>query len=387
VTDPVRHVICVPDGCADEPLTELGGRTPLEAARMPTLARLAARARLGRARTIPVGTAPNSDVGLLAILGYDPARFHAGRAPIEAAGAGVEVPPGSVVFRCNLVTIGADGTMVDFAGGHPAQPAAEAAIERLNARLGGVVTFHPGRSYRHLALAPLAWADAVCTPPHELTGAAATMPDGPGGDAITDLIRRSRDVLAEIGLPATHIWLWGQGRTPELPPFALRHGIDGAVVTAFDVMRGLAVLAGLRVVTVPGATGWYDTDFEGKRDAALAALADGAGLVLIHVESTDEAGHAGDAGAKVQGLEFWDARLLTGLTAELDRRGAWRMLFLPDHPTSTATRRHTADPVPYLLFDSRRPESGGRFTERAVAGAVVEPAHTLVSRLLSDGQS
>lgn len=379
----VKYVVCVPDGCADEPLEELGGRTPLEVADTPVLDALAARGEVGRAAVIPPGMAPGSDVGNMSILGYDPARFHTGRAPIEAAALGLHLRDDQVAFRCNLVTVGDDGTMVDFAGGHPDSDEAAEAVAALDAALGGDgISFHPGVQYRHIVVAPAELADAVCHPPHDLSDGPALGPTGPAAARLAELMDASREVLAGSGLAANQIWLWGQGAQPSLPSFGDTWGLDAALVTAVDLVRGLGVLADIEVVEVEGATGWYDTDYEGKRDCALDALADGADLFVVHVEATDEAGHAGDVEEKVRALENWDARILDGLVSGLGRLGPWRLLLLPDHATPLARKTHTTDPVPYLLVDSATSGPGGAYTEAGVAGLPAVPGHELMGRLV-----
>ncbi len=383
----VKYVICVPDGCADEPLDELAGRTPLEVASMPTLARLAARGTVGRAAVIPPRMPPGSDVGNMSILGYDPARYHTGRAPIEAAALGLRLPADQVAYRCNLVTVGSDGMMVDFAGGHPSSEDAAEVIKALDAELGSgagaEVTFHPGVQYRHIVVAPESWADADCTPPHDLTGKPAMLPRGAAAPKLIELMDASRAIVEASGLAANQVWLWGQGHQPALPSFTEATGKVGALVTAVDLIRGLGVLTGMEVVEVPGATGWFDTDYEAKRDAALRTLAEGADVFVIHVEATDEAGHAGLVDEKVRALENWDSRILADLVPGLDALGPWRMLLLPDHPTPTALRTHTSDTVPYLLVDSAVDGPGGAYTERATADAAVVPGHELLPALLS----
>ncbi len=375
-------MVCVPDGCADEPLAELGGRTPLEAAHLPTIAALAARGTVGQAVVIPPGMAPGSDVGNMSILGYDPARYHTGRAPIEAAALGLRLRPDQVAFRCNLVTVGAEGTMVDFAGGHPSSAEAAPAIAALQAALGdGDVSFHAGVQYRHIVVAPADWADAVCVPPHDLSDRAVVWPEGPAASKLRSLMDASRDVLAAFDLAADQIWLWGQGHQPVMPSFTEVHGLEAGLVTAVDLIRGLGVLTGVEVIEAPGATGWYDTDYESKRDVALRALADGADLFLIHVEATDEAGHAGDLGEKLAALEHWDRRILAPLVEGLDALGPWRLLLLPDHATPVARKTHTAAPVPYLLVDSAVDGPGGTYSERGVAGTEEVPGHLLIDRL------
>jgi 2,3-bisphosphoglycerate-independent phosphoglycerate mutase len=378
----MKYVVCVPDGCADEPVEELGGRTPLEAAHLPNFQALAARGTVGRAATIPEGLPPGSDVGNMAILGYDPASHHTGRAPIEAAALHLDLSGDRIAYRCNLVTVGDDGTMLDFAGGHPSSEAAASVIKSLDAQLGGEVSFHPGVQYRHIMLAPSSWLEADCTPPHDLTGAPVVLPTGPAAAKLGDLMRRSRAVVEPTELQANQIWLWGQGRVPKMAPFRDRYGLEAGLVTAVDLVRGLGVLTGMQVVEVEGATGWFDTNYEAKRDAALRFLADGGDLFVIHVEASDEAGHAGSVEEKVRALENWDRRILADLVAGLDQLGPWRMLLLPDHATPLRLRTHTSESVPYLLVDSTRPGPGGHYTEAATAHCPAVPAHSLMGQLV-----
>jgi len=385
----MKYVVCVPDGCADEPVEVLGGRTPLQAAHTPVLDALAARGEVGRAAVIPTGMPPGSDVGNMSIFGYDPGRFHTGRAPIEAAALGLRLDPDQVAFRCNLVTVGDDGTMADFAGGHPSTEDAAAVIARLQDALGtDEVTFHPGVQYRHIVVAPAAWADADCVPPHDLSDKPVILPSGPAAPKLQAIMDASREVLADAradGSPVTanQVWLWGQGSQPVMTPFRDAFGVDAGLVTEVDLVRGLGVLTGLDIIEVEGATGWYDTNYEGLRDAALAGLEAGADLFIIHVEATDEAGHAGDVDEKVRALENWDRRILAGLVEGLDAMGDWRLLLLPDHATPVRLKTHTSDPVPYLLVDSRHDGPGGVYTEDGVADADAVPGHSLMARLIS----
>jgi 2,3-bisphosphoglycerate-independent phosphoglycerate mutase len=382
----VKYVVCVPDGCADLPVAALDGKTPLEVASMPNLARLAARGEVGRAAVIPPGMAPGSDVGNMSILGYDPARFHTGRAPIEAAALGLRLRPDQVAYRCNLSTVGDDGTMIDFAGGHPSTEEATKVIEALDAQLGrgagSDIEFHPGVQYRHILVAPADWADATCTPPHDLSDKPAVWPTGPAAAKLQAVMDASREIVGDFGYQANQVWLWGQGFQPQMPSFADQTGCQAALVTAVDLIRGLGVLTDIDRIEVPGATGWFDTDYEGKRDAALRSLQDGADLFLIHVEATDEAGHAGNLDEKVIALERWDDRILRGLVEGLDAMGPWRLLLLPDHPTPVRLKTHTTDSVPYLLVDSQVDGPGGFYSESGTADAVVVPGHSLMGRLI-----
>jgi 2,3-bisphosphoglycerate-independent phosphoglycerate mutase len=379
----VRYVVCVPDGAADEPLPELAGRTPLEVAAMPTLAALARRGEVGRAATIPSGFPPGSDVGNLSILGYDPARYHTGRAPIEAAALGIPLRADQVAYRCNLSRVD-DDVMVDFAGGHPSSDDAAKVVAALQDALGDDdVSFHPGVEYRHIMVAPASWADAECTPPHDLTGQPARWPTGAAAPQLRKLMEASREVMAGLLPGANQIWLWGQGAAAQLPSFNETRGVRAALCSAVDLVRGLGVLAGIDVVDVDGMTAGYDTDYAAQRDACLRNLAAGTDLFLVHVEASDEAGHAGDVEQKVRALERWDAEILGPLVDGLDALAPWRLLLLPDHPTPTALRTHTADPVPYLLVDSTGDGPGGVYTEAATASCPPVVGHTLMDRLLN----
>jgi 2,3-bisphosphoglycerate-independent phosphoglycerate mutase len=383
----MKYVVLVPDGCADEPVDELDGKTPLEAAALPNLAALASRSEVGRANVIPGGLPPGSDVGNLSILGYDPLEFHTGRAPIEAAAMGVELAPDEVAYRCNLVTLGADGTMVDFAAGHLSSEQSHPIIEALDATLGGGrdgVRFHAGVEYRHLVVTPRDWADAECTPPHDLTGKPATFPTGPAAAKLIALMDASRPVVAEaaaqVGSIATQIWLWGQGIRPTLPPFAERFGVSGRLTSAVDLVRGLGVLADIEVLDVPGASAGFENDYGAQRDACLKSLAD-RDFFLLHVEATDEAGHQQNAAEKVAALESWDREIIGPLLDALPSFGAHRILLMPDHATPIRLGTHTSDPVPYLLFDSEVTATGCPYTETATAGLAPVPAHGLMRRL------
>ena len=382
----MKYVICVPDGCADLPVPELNGKTPLEVASMPNLNALAARSTLGRAEVIPSGMPPGSDVGNMSIFGYDPSHYHTGRAPIEVAALGVKLRPDQTAFRCNLVKI-VDGVMVDYAGGNPSSDEAAEVIAEINKELGKPddgIYFLPGVSFRHALIAPRYFADADCVPPHDLTGSQVVLPSGASGQEISDLMIASEKILSQSDLDATGMWLWGQGTQPQLPSFFDVNGVNAGLVTAVDLVRGIGKLADMKVCDIPGATGWYDTDYEGKRNVALKELEDGLDLFIIHVEATDEAGHAGDIEAKVEALENWDSRILGDLISGLDSMGPWRLLMLPDHATPLTLRTHTPDPVPYLLFDSEKDSSGGVFTEIGVSELPLVEGHQLMKTLLAD---
>jgi 2,3-bisphosphoglycerate-independent phosphoglycerate mutase len=387
----VKYLVFVPDGCADVPLDELDGRTPLEAAAMPRLAALAKRSEVGRAQVIPRGLPPGSDVGNMSILGYDPARYHTGRAPIEAAAMGVELGPDEVAYRCNLVTLSLDDppTRVDFAAGHPTNEQSHAIVAALDATLGNGrdgVRFHPGVEYRHLCVVPSSWADASCSPPHDLTGGTAVFPSGPASSKVRALMDASRavvrDAAATVGSTATQIWLWGQGVKPQLPRFEDMFGVAGRMSSAVDLVQGLGVLTGIEVVDVPGASAGFDNDYVAQRDACLRSL-DDRDFFLLHVEATDEAGHQGLVDVKVDALERWDRDVIGPIVDALDARGErYRVLLMPDHATPCTIKTHTDDPVPYLLFDSAVDGPGGTYAEPAVLTCEAVPGHQLMQRLL-----
>jgi 2,3-bisphosphoglycerate-independent phosphoglycerate mutase len=388
----MKYLVFVPDGCADEPLDELGGRTPLAAARMPRLAALAAHGEVGRANVIPPGLPPGSDVGNMAILGFDPSRYHTGRAPIEAAAMGVELGPEEVAYRCNLVTLSDDDppTMIDFAAGHPTNAQSHRIVAALDHALGrgrDGVRFHPGVEYRHLCVVPRAWAEADCTPPHDLTGKSAVFPTGAAASKLNGLMDASRaivgDVAPRVGCAATQIWLWGQGVRPALPSFAHTYGVTGRMSSAVDLVQGLGVLTGIEVVEVPGATAGFDNDYGAQARACLDSLAD-RDLFVLHIEATDEAGHQGRIDVKVDALERWDREVIGPIVDALDARGeTYRILLLPDHATPCARKTHTADPVPYLLYDSSQDREGGVYSEAATASERPVAAHELMGRLLA----
>lgn len=396
----MKYVILVGDGMGDYPIPELGGRTPLEAAAVPHLDELARRGELGLARTIPPGMDPGSDIANLAVIGYDPARYHTGRAPLEAAALGVALGPNEVAFRCNLVTLRQEEGrlyMDDYAAGHITSEEARELIAALESALGRDGRhFYPGVSYRHL----LVWAEGEenwrTYPPHDWTGKEVshlmTLKEPEG--CLWELVRESWLVLqahevnrrrqARGKKPATSIWLWGQGRPPHLPTLQERFGLRGAVISAVDLIRGIGIYAGLTPIKVPGATGYLDTNYAGKVAAALTALQE-KDLVFLHVEAPDEASHSGDLKLKLQALEDFDAQVVGPLMAGLKHLGDHRVLVLCDHLTPLSVRTHTPEPVPFVLFDSRHPGDQLQFFTEADAqesGLLLEQAADLLPRLL-----
>lgn len=393
----MKYALILPDGAADEPTDALDGRTPLEAARTPNLDWIAVNGRQGTVVTVPARFSPGSDVATLSVVGYDPCKYHTGRAPIEAAARKLRVGPGDVIFRCNLVTI-VEGRMVDFTAGHIGQAEAEQIVAELNDRLGSdQVTFHPGVSYRHLMVMHDAGKlDPRCTPPHDIPNAEVLdhMPRGKGKDVVIDLMTASQDLLLDHEVnqvrqdlgenPVTSIWLWGQGKMPVVPPFEKRFGVRGACIAAVDLIRGIAILLGWPVIDVEGATGYIDTNYAGKGRAAVDAL-DDYDLVTVHIEAPDEAGHQGDAAAKVEAIERIDEHVVGPVLERLRREPEWKILVTPDHPTPVDKRIHTSDPPPFCMAGRdvvsvlKRPfsEANGRDSDLHI-----DPGHELMEYFL-----
>ena len=360
----MKYGIVIPDGAADLPIDELGGKTPLEAADVPNMDWIAANGKCGSVKNIPKGMPCGSDVAILSVLGYDPKKFYTGRAPLEAAAQGLDVDPDEWIFRCNLVTV-IDGIMEDYSAGHIGTPEAAELIDELARDLGAEnVKFYNGVGYRHL-MTFRGDCHLKTTPPHDIIGkpVAGHLPAGQGQDVIRTLMDRAVAVLAthevnavrrEFGQnPATNIWLWGQGKMPKLPSFEKIYGRKGAAITAVDLVRGLAKLIGWDIIQVEGATGYYDTNYAGKGAAAVKAL-DSVDMVCVHVEAPDEAGHNADPAAKVQAIEQIDRHVVGPLLERLKAEGDdWRILVLPDHPTPCSVRTHTPDAVPFAIAGAR----------------------------------
>ncbi len=371
-----KYAIILPDGAADEPLAELGGRTCLEVATKPHIDWIASHGQIGTAVTVPQGFTPGSDVATLSVLGYDPAVYYCGRAPLEAAAQNIKTAPDDLIFRCNLTTILND-VMVDFSAGHISQTEADVLVRDLNRQLSNDrIQFYPGVMYRHLMTLKNAPAfDVTCTPPHDIIDqpVAHHLPKGIDAPLVIDLMRRSQSLLAEHPVnqqrrnrnerPATSIWLWGQGHTPTLPTFESRFGIRGATIAAVDLIRGISTLIGWSYLPVAGATGYLNTDFKGKGKRAVQAL-DDYDLVTVHIEAPDEAGHNGDAQSKIRALEQIDEHIVGPILEKLRRLDHWKILVMPDHPTPVAKRTHTSTPPPYCFAGSSVALNAGvSFTE------------------------
>jgi len=362
----LKYCIIVPDGAADRPCNELDGRTPLQAARIPNIDEIARIGRLGLVHTIPNGMYPGSDVANLSVLGYNPEDYYTGRGPIEAASMGVDIMPGQVAFRCNFVTV-ADGLMIDHSAGHITNKESAALVESLNENLGSEqIRFLPGVSYRNILLfTGVGEFEVECAPAHDILGEPIEkhMPKGKGADRLQFLMERSTEILGDHDInrvrldldqnPATTIWpFWGGGPLPDIPDFQKRYGKTAALISAVDLLNGLAKILGMTRINVPGATGFIDTDYEAKGRYACDALREH-DLVFVHIEAPDEAGHSGDAVDKIKALEQIDEHIVGPVHDVLKATGDYRILVLPDHPTPVELKTHTSDPVLFAMCGTR----------------------------------
>lgn len=400
----MKYIVIIGDGMADLPLLELGGKTILQSAHKPNMNYLVKNGRTGLAVTVPDGYAPGSDVANMSIFGYDPAEFYTGRSPLEALSMGVKLSGNDLAFRTNLITIGnADGTVgadgpalndayiIDYSGGHISSEEAEELISAVEKELGtDQFRFYPGISYRHLLVAQENFGkECRFTPPHDVTGQKASdcLPTGLGDAAsekaarvYIDMMAASYDILknhpvnlkrvSEGKLPANCIWLWGQGNAPRFDSFQNLHGKTGAVISAVDLLKGIGICAGLDVIDVEGATGFLDTNYKGKADAAIEALRT-KDFVFVHIEAPDECGHIGDYKKKLQAVEDLDAKIV-GPLLEYARSSnePCRILVMPDHPTPVSLKTHTNAPIPFALYDTRENEIDGAevFDEESAKG-------------------
>lgn len=355
-----KYLILQGDGMGDYPLDELYGKTPLEAASTPYMDALAKRGQLGLVRTIPAGMKPGSDVGNMSILGYDPRKYYTGRAPFEAEGIGVGLEEEDVAFRLNLVKLKEENDsiyMEDYSAGHISTPQGQKLIARLNRKLGtDEFQFYPGTGYRHLMVWKKGKTDIELTPPHDIPGQSIDryLPKGDGGEILTHLIEKSWDILR--GQQANSIWLWGCGRPPQLYSLKDKYSLNGFVISAVDLVKGLGSYVGLRPIEVPGATGFIDTNYEGKVKASVRALCD-MDFGLVHVEAPDEAGHLGNLGMKLQAIQDFDRKIVGPIWEELAQFEDFSLLVLTDHYTPISTRTHSSEPVPFVIYRSKGPKS------------------------------
>lgn len=397
----MKYLVLLGDGMSDQKIEQLGGKTPLQSARTPNMDFMARCGVMGLAHTVPEGLPPGSDVANLSVFGYDPRTCYTGRSPLEAASMGVALGPDDVAFRINLVNLSPQGSrlfMTDYSAGHVESSDARELILSLQETFGThEFEFHPGISYRHL----MVWRggkDAMqAVPPHDITNK-SILEYLPSGDGSAELIRLMSDSqllfkehpvnrrrMQEGKLPANSIWLWGQGKAPQMETYQQRFGLSGAVISAVDLIRGIGVYAGLQIIKVPGATGYIDTNYTGKAEAALKVLND-VDFVYLHVEAPDESSHAGNLEHKIKSIEDFDTLIVGAILEGVKRFGEYRILCTPDHPTPLALMTHTSDPVPFILYSGETTEREGvaGYDEESAAatGLVVEQGSSLMPMML-----
>ena len=398
----MKYIVILGDGMADEPIDALGGKTPLACAETPVMDELASKGEMGMVQNVPAGMAPGSDVANLSVLGYNPAVCYSGRSPLEALSVGVAMEPTDIVLRCNIVTLTeeepyAKKTILDHSSGEIATADADILMDAIREAFNSdEFQYYTGTSYRHITI----WKNGTMPqlePPHDhLTQVIG--PYLPQEPKLRAMMEKSFDILNTHPLnleraakgknKANSLWFWGAGTKPSLQNFTEKTGLKGAMVSAVDLLKGIAVGAGMKVYQVPGATGSIDTNFEGKAQAAIDALTqDGCDFVYVHVEAPDEMGHQGLLKEKIQSIEYLDRRLIAPVKKAMEDAGEdFRMLVLPDHPTPIRLRTHTGDPVPYVLYDStRQRKSIQKYTEaEAEATGNFEPnGYRLIERLLN----
>ncbi len=393
----MKYVVIVPDGLGDWPIKELGDKTPLEAAHLPNLHGLAKKYILGTLRTAPQGMYPGSDVCGLSLMGYDPHACYTGRAPLEAANLGIVLAPGELAFRTNLVNVERD-ILTDYSADHVTTEEATVLIQAIQKELGTKeIQFYPGKMYRHIMVSkkPLRF-EVQTDQPHDFQGEpyAKHWPRGKGAEVLVELTEKSRAVLenhpvniqrAQEGKKkANMIWFWGAGPAPKLETFKEKFGIRGGVISAVDLLNGLGRYLGWEIISVPGATGYFDTDYRAKGDYAIRAL-ERLDLVFVHIEATDEAGHSGLVKEKVKAIEEIDRHIVGPIVKHLSGEKAWRIFVAPDHYTPVAKKTHIGDPVPFIFGGSDVKQSSGRNyteTEAKATGVHLEKGYELMGRLV-----
>jgi 2,3-bisphosphoglycerate-independent phosphoglycerate mutase len=405
----MKYIVLLGDGMVDYPSRKLGGKTPLECALTPFLDQIAGQGTLGLVDTVPAGYTPGSDVANLSVLGYDPAETYTGRGPLEAASMGIHLEPDDIAYRCNLVTIGSQDTdeafMDDFTAGHITSVEARDIIQHINRSIGtSQVQFFPGVGYRHLMVWRNAAGSPQTTPPHDIPGK-AILPYLPSGDfsaEVQEIMRKAAEVLKDHPVnirrlengkkQANSIWLWGQGKKPRIVPLTQKYDLAGGMISAVDLLNGLGVNAGLKPLRVEGATGYIDTNYEGKAKMALDALRF-MDFVFLHLEAPDEMGHEGNADGKIKAIEFFDEKIVGPIVNNISKLGdEYRILVLSDHPTPLDLKTHVGDPSPFAVLSSVKDEnkaSGLPFTESAAreSGLLVSPGYLLMDKFIQNWSS
>lgn len=374
----MKYIVVLGDGMADYPISELKNKTPLQTANKPTIDSLAKHAEIGLCQTVPEGFKPGSDVANLSVMGYDPHECYTGRSPLEAVSIGIDLKDTDVTLRCNLVTLSdeenyEDKRMLDYSAGEISTAEAKELITFLKDHFDNEkFTLYAGVSYRHCLVADHGSTGHELTPPHDITGKPVKghLPQGPDAKLYLEMMKRSAELLKNYPVnkariaagknPANSVWFWGEGTKPKLANFEQKFGKKGAVISAVDLVKGIGILAGMKIIDVPGATGNYDTNFAGKAQAALNELSQGTDFVYIHMEAPDECGHQGDVAHKIYSIEQISETVVKRLLEGLKESGeTFRILICPDHPTPISVRTHVSDPVPYLLYSSDEKNSSG----------------------------
>jgi 2,3-bisphosphoglycerate-independent phosphoglycerate mutase len=397
----MKYVILLGDGMADEPLAGLGGKTPLQYASTPNMDFVAANGEIGMAGTVPAGFPPGSDVANLSVLGYDPRLYYTGRSPLEAVSMGINLGSDDVAFRCNLVTLSEDKdyeakTMVDYSADEITTAESGKLIEEVKANLDSTeLKFYPGFGFRHLLVWKNGPTGGKLTPPHDISGKVIGpyLPKGPGGETLLKMMKESTAFLSahpvnkariERGLrPGNAIWFWGMGKKPQMPKFYDRYRLNGSIISAVDLIKGIGICAGFNVVEVEGATGTVNTNAEGKIQAAMDELGKGRDLVYVHVEAPDAASHRGELDTKLKAIEMVDW-MLGRLLNELDVYDNYKIMVLPDHPTPLAIMTHKSNPVPFAIYSKGLTKKTNRTFDELTAskGLVIKAGHELMDYFL-----
>ncbi len=402
----MKYIVILGDGMADYPVDAFGGKTVLEAADKPTIDYMAMHGEMGMVKTVQEGMKPGSDVANLSVMGYDTRKCYSGRSPLEAASIGVQLKDDDVTFRTNLVTLSdeedyADKTMLDYSAGEISTEEAAQLIDAVAKELDtDKIKFYSGVSYRHLCVWNGGSTNVSLTPPHDISDRKITdhLPQGEGSEKLLEMMKASGEILREHPVnkariaagknPATSIWVWGEGTNPQLDNFEKKFGLKGSVISAVDLIKGIAKCAGMNSIDVEGATGNCETNWEGKAQAALDAVLGGSDFVYVHMEAPDEMGHQGEPEKKKLAVEIIDRKVVAFLKEELEKRGIdYRMLIMPDHPTPIKLKTHVSDPVPYIIYDSTREtdtNAGLAYTEEngRKTGIYIDPGYELMNRFL-----
>ncbi len=402
----MKYVVVLCDGMADYPVPALGGKTPMMCAKKPNIDRLAKTAEVGLVRTVAEGLKPGSDVANMSVMGFDPKKYYTGRSPLEAVSIGVKLSDDDVTLRCNLVTLSdeeayEDKTMVDYSAGDISTAEAREIIKSVQEFFGNeIYTYYGGVSYRHCLVVHGGTTElGSMTPPHDISGRVVGeyLSKSENAAPLIDMMKRSYDFLMKHPVniermkrgekPANSIWLWGEGKKPGLPLFEDLFGKTGAVISAVDLLKGIAICSGMSTPEVEGATGYIDTNFEGKAEAAVKELQSGKDMVYIHLEAPDECGHRNEPENKVRSIELIDQRVLPIVLEELEKYDDYKVMILPDHPTPIVTKTHAADPVPYLIYQKSKPQAGVDTINEETAkatGVFVDDGPSLMPHFLND---